>query len=126
MKKLLLIILLISSPVFAFEDYIIISNNPVKSVSPENSEIVDAKALFTIDNQKKTIIVTPKQIGNSTLNIKLNDGKDKIEVKVTKESTTINAPEGYNCYVIDSPPAQDDIPMPPTNIKTQPEPEITQ
>ena len=53
MKKILLTILLLSTPASAFEDYMVISNQPVKSVSVQNPEVLDSSVLLTIDNQKK-------------------------------------------------------------------------
>ena len=115
MKKILLTIILLSTPAFAFEDYMVISNTPVKSVSVQNSEILDVSVLYTIDNQKKNIIITPKKTSQTKINIDLLNqiGSKKIDVKITEKKTFINAPLDFNLFLLDSPPESYDIPKPP-------------
>ena len=113
MKKIFMTILLLSAPAFAFEDYMIISNQPVKSVSVQNPEILDASVLFTIDNTKKDIIITPKKTGKTKIIADMYVDSKKIDVKVTEEKTFIDAPEGFYLFLMDSPPKAYPIPKPP-------------
>lgn len=117
MKKFLLttLLLLLSLPAFAFEDYMMISNTPVKSVSVQNPEILDVSVLYTIDNQKKNIIITPKKVGKTKINIGLSEqaGLKNVDVKITEKKTFINAPIDFNLFILDSPPVSYDIPKPP-------------
>lgn len=112
MKKILLTILLLSTPAFAFEDYMVISNQPVKSVSVQNPEILDSAILFTIDNQKKDIILTPKKAGKTKVIVGLYNYTKKFDVKVSENKTSIDLPEGFNAFLMDSPPKAYEIPKP--------------
>ena len=113
MKKFLLTILLLSTPGFAFEDYMLISNHPVKSVSVQNPEILDVSVLYTIDNQKKNIIIAPKKAGKTKIVADTFADSKKIDVKVTEDKTFISVPDGFNLFLMDSPPKAYDIPEPP-------------
>lgn len=115
MKKLILTIILTATPACAFEDYMIISNSPVKSVAVQNQEILDAKPVFTINNEKKVIIITPKANGKTKINIDLFDKKESIDIKIDKEKTTIKPHKGFNYFSVDIPPEEYIIPLPPAN-----------
>lgn len=115
MKKLILTILLTTTPACAFEDYMIISNSPVKSVAVQNQEILDAKPVFTIDNKKKVIIITPKSNGKTKINIDLFDKKETLDVKIDTNKTTIKPHKGFNYFSVDIPPEEYIIPLPPAN-----------
>ena len=115
MKKLILTILLTAAPACAFEDYMIISNSPVKSVAVQNQEILDAKPVFTIDNKKKVIIITPKSNGKTKINIDLFDKKETLDIKIDTNKTTIKPHKGFNYFSVDIPPEEYIIPLPPAN-----------
>ena len=115
MKKLILTILLTAAPACAFEDYMIISNSPVKSVTVQNQEVLDAKPVFTINNEKKIIIITPKTNGKTKINIDLFDKKETLDVKIESEKTTIKPLKDFNYYSVDIPPEEYIIPPPPAN-----------
>lgn len=53
--------MLIPAQAFAFEDYLIMSSVPVKSVVSQDNEIITAVPVFTIDNAKQTIILKAKK-----------------------------------------------------------------
>lgn len=115
MKKLLITILLICniSPAIAFENYMILSESPIKSVSTQNN-IVIAKPIFTINNEKKIVILTPQKTGKTKIFIKLTDGNENIiEVKVTNKKTDIKELKGFEYFTMDMPPDKIDIPLPP-------------
>ena len=69
MKKFILTILLINiiQPALAFEDYMIVSNSIVKSVTVQNKNIIEAQPVFTISNEKKIIILTPLAEGKTDI-----------------------------------------------------------
>lgn len=115
MKQFILTILLLSSPVFAFEDYMIISNHPVKFVRAQDKEILDVFVLSTIDNQKKNIIITPKKVGKTKIvvNFANNEDSEKIDVKVTENRTFMNVPSDFKLFLLDVPPKAVEIPQPP-------------
>ncbi len=115
MKKILLTVLLSTMPVYAFEDYMIISTSPVKSVTVQNQDIINVKPVFTIDNEKKIIIVTPKSKGKTKINVNLYDSEKTIDVKVTEDSTTLKPQNGFNYFLMDTPPQKPEIPLPPAN-----------
>ena len=117
MKRIILILIIIfltKLPVLAYENCFLISNSPVRSVIVENTDIVDAKPVFTIDNQKKIIIITAKRSGSTKILVKHPDNVDAIlEVKITDKSTKVNLPSGFECYTIDETPDSVDILFPP-------------
>ncbi len=119
MKKILLTILLTNLilPAFSFEDYIIISKTPVKSVTTENIGVVEAKPVFTIDNKKKLIILTPISTGKGKIIVTTTDGKKEIlNVKIADKKTDIKPHEGFRYFRISPPPEGIEIPKPPAAI----------
>ena len=117
MKKILLTILFLVSPVYAFENYMLISNVPVKSVSVAESEILEAKTLYTIDNMKKIIVVTPKKEGKTSININLYNANKKIDVKISNKVTKFYNTDGFTLFEMDSPPSEVYIPSPPQKVE---------
>lgn len=115
MKKILLTILFINFmlPALAFEDYMIVSNSIVKSIAVGNDKILDAKPVYTIDNEKKIIILTPLSEGKTKLLINTADGEKIIDVKITDKKTTIKPEEGFEYFEMDIPPEEIEIPEPP-------------
>lgn len=102
-----------STPAFAYENYMIISKLPVKSISVKNQEILSVKPVFTIDNSKKNIILQPVTQGKTQLEIDLYNAIVHIDVKVEKDKTYIKKHDGFNYFVIDSPPKPHPILDPP-------------
>ena len=120
MKKLLLTILFTVTPALAYEDILIISPTPVNSVVVKDNNIVEAKPIFTIDNEKKFIIITPKNKGKSEIEIKTNNETQKIKININK-NTNISLPDNFNMFEIDTPPELIEIPEPPS-FETIPKP----
>ena len=118
MKKILLTILLINFmlPAFAFEDYMIVSKTPVKSVTAENNKIVEDKPVFTIDNEKKILILTPVSSGKTKIIVNTTEGEKIFDIKITDKKTTIKPQEGFEYFQIDNPPEEIEIPEPPEAI----------
>lgn len=121
MKKLLMTILFLTSPAWAYENLMIISPTPVTSVQVKNEEILKVRPVFTIDNEKKFIIVTPQKSGRTQINVVASDGNKTIEVSVTRRETNVKLPKGFASFGIDMPPEGYDIPLPP-NIGEIPAP----
>lgn len=103
MKKLFLLlsIFLISHQAYGFEDYVVISDNPVSSIVWSDDSVLEASPLLTIDNRKDTIIVKIKKEGQATLTIETSVGRRNIEVDVTPEKTVLSEVEGFSYFVLD-------------------------
>ena len=108
MKKLLLTTLLTITPAYAFDDVLIISPTPVNSVIVKDNSILDAKPLFTIDNEKKFIIIKPIKEGKTVIELTTANGSEKLDVNINK-TTNIDLPKGYNMFEIDMPPSNIEI-----------------
>lgn len=117
MKRLLTILLLTATPACAFEDYMIISNSPVRAIIVENPEILNARPIFTIENEKKIILVTPQAKGKTRILVDLFGATKNIEVKVENNSTKLKPQEGFNYFVMDIPPQELPLALPPTSQK---------
>lgn len=117
MKKILLTFLLTNCiPAMAFEDYMIVSEQPVKTVTVQNENIVNVKPVFTIDNQKKLLIVTPKKSGKTKIYVTSADKVSMLDIKVTSKTTKITPHDGFEYYTIDIPPEEIFIPAPPKKL----------
>lgn len=91
MKKFLLLLLIAIIPLqaFAFEDYIITSDSPVKSVFSSDDSIVTALPFFTIDNNKDTILVKAKKEGAAEITVSLEDKYVVVKARVEADKTTL-------------------------------------
>ncbi len=109
MKKFLLLISITLTPLnaFAFEDYIINSDKPVKSVSSSDESIVSVLPFFNIDNKKDTIIVKAKREGNAEITVKLYDKDVIVNVSVTPEKTTFTNGDDFIFFPLDKPETED-------------------
>ena len=116
MKKFILTFLVLTLPAYAYQNYMLISNEPVKSVIVKNPEIVEAKALYTIDNQKKIIIISPKANGKTTILIDRQNGDKKINCKAESGSVKFSNYDGFTLFLMDTPPSEAYIPEPPLNL----------
>ena len=63
MKKFLILtaFIIFSLQAQAYDDYIMTSDKPVKSVKSSDESVVKIRPVFTIDNNKQTIIITPQK-----------------------------------------------------------------
>ncbi len=119
MQKILssLIILLIPSQAFAFEDYLIMSSVPVKSVISGDNEIITAVPVFTIDNSKQTIVLKAKKVGKTVLTITFPDGREVIKVEVKPEQTILSENEKFEYMLLDKPEDEPVEILPPPSIR---------
>lgn len=117
MKKILSTILLLctSLPAMAFEDLMIVSDEPVRKVFIQDSSIADVRPVFTISNEKKIILVTPLKSGKTVIVVDTTAGAKSLELKVSRRNTTINQQDGFTYFSMDMPPEAIDIPLPPVN-----------
>lgn len=115
MRKILLTFLLTISALeaSAFENCMIISKTPVKSVSAVNHDIVKIKPIYTIDNKKEITILTPIKSGKTQIIINTFNGQEILDVKITGTKTTIKPHKGFEYYTIDEPPELIEILPPP-------------
>lgn len=118
MKYVLLILSIILIPLqaCAFEDYILTSDKPVKSVSSSDESIVSVLPFFTIDNNKDTIIVKAKREGNAEITVKLYDKDVVVKVEVTPEHTKFTSGDDFVLFPIDTPDEPVEI-LPPPDIR---------
>ena len=105
MKKLILILSIILVPLHAnaFEDYVIVSENPVKSVYCEDDEIAAIVPFFTIDNSKNTLLLKSKNEGNTLIVIETTEGEAFINIEVKENETIIPKLEGLHYFILDIP-----------------------
>lgn len=118
MKNLFLVLscILLGTQVLA-ADFLLTSNKPVKSVYVRDDDILSAKALYTIDNTKENIILSPKKDGKSLILVNLFDEEIFIDIKVKDGEIIIKPQNGFECFSLDNPPEELEIIPPPHNIK---------
>lgn len=106
MKKIFLLINLIifvQLQVFALEDCIIYSENPVKSVYSEDENVLEIIPLYNIDNTKNTMILRPKQAGKTLIIIETTDGEAYLDAEITEDKTILPELENLKYFVLDKP-----------------------
>ena len=116
MKKTLLLCLLLMSPAFAYENYIIITDTPYSRVNAVNEDILRAKPIYTLYNSKNIITVVPVKEGKTKINIEYFGKKTSVDVTVAKDKTVIKPHDGMNYYSLDVPPGGIELPKPPKMI----------
>ena len=110
MKKLLILLSIILLPLQAnaLEDYIIVSDNPVKSVYCEDDEIAAIIPFFTIDNSKNTLLLKSKKEGSTLLVIETTEGEAFLNIEVKENETVIPKLEGLHYFILDIPPIKEE------------------
>ena len=104
-KLILLLAIMLSMPVSAYEDCLIMSNGKLNNIKIQHNDIIDVFPLITIMNDKNTLIVHPLKKGSTKFSVVKND-KDKyfFDVTITDDSTIIEQKEGFEILNIDCPP----------------------
>ena len=106
MKKILLLVLIISSTLqtYAFEDYILSTKGKLTNISIEDNTIVDVYPLITIMNNKNTLFISPLKIGKTRFSV-LKNGKEKVifNVEIEENKTFIKEVEGFEMLSLDMP-----------------------
>ena len=109
MKKLLtsLIFILGASYACAYETCLITADGKLTDISIENNYIIDVCPIFTVMNEKNTLLVGPLKEGETRFCV-LKNNKDKImfTVKVEADKTTIDDVDGFDILGIDEPPEE--------------------
>ena len=107
MKKYLLLLFLLMSmqTSFALEDCLVTTNKKLSDIRIEDNTVIDVFPLYTIMNEKNTLIVHPLKIGTTRFSV-LKENKNIIlfNVKVNEDSTEISPAEGFDILEIDCPP----------------------
>ena len=103
--KIVLFLIFLSTPVFAYEDCILVTDGKLTDIKIQHNEIIDVFPLITIMNKKNTLIVHPLKTGNSKFTV-IKNNKDKylFEAIVKENSTIINDVEGFEVLSVDCPP----------------------
>lgn len=101
----LALIALLSLPVYAFEDCVVSTNGKLSDIKIEQNDIIDVFPLYTIMNEKNTLIVHPLKEGKTRFCV-LKNGKEIVvfNVGVTEENTVIDDVEGFDIFSVDIPP----------------------
>ena len=105
MNKFLLVAIsiFVGTQAFGFEDYLVIADSPVKSVSSSDSSVVSAMPFYTIDNEKNVILLKTFKEGKVVVTIRQQDGDRAINVDVKKGKTILSKEDGFTYFVLDVP-----------------------
>ena len=106
MKRFIFIMfsLLLFSSVQAAENYIMLTDFSVKKVVVRDDDILSATSVYTIDNEKRQTILTPKvQNGETILFLLLKDKEDKIGVKIENGVLKLDKKRGVKLFELDLP-----------------------
>lgn len=115
MKKafITLLIMLSASQVFAFQDYVILTDKPVKFVYSADRNIATIKPLYTIGNERNILILHCVGLGKTSINVNFGDSKEVLKIKVSENETKISPKKGFVYQAVDEPPYALDILEPP-------------
>ncbi|MCM1009945.1 MAG: hypothetical protein NC390_03570 [Fusobacterium sp.] len=108
-RALLFIALAMSLPAVAAENYIMLADFPIKKVVVRDDEILSAASVFTLDNEKRQTILTPKvENGETLLFLLLSDGELKVDVKIEDGVLTLAKKRGLKLFELDLPEVDED------------------
>lgn len=96
---LALIILFSCSQVYAFENYIIISDYPIETYAIKDYTI--ANLTRDIADSDAALILTPIKVGNTTIYINTNKQTLKFDITVKPDSTVIQNVDGLTFFLLD-------------------------
>lgn len=96
--------------VFAFEDYVIITDGKMTNINIEDDTVIDILPLVTIMNEKDTLIVTALKCGSTNFSV-LKDGKDRVmfHADINENETKISSADGFEIVRFDNPPAMYEV-----------------
>ncbi len=105
MKKIFLLLFLITLPAQAFQDCVIFNDGKLSDISIEKNDIIDVYPLITVMNEKNTLMVHPLKEGVTRFCV-LKNGKDKFmfNVEVRQDETIISENDGFDIFPVDEPP----------------------
>ncbi len=117
MKKLCLSLILIIFGSTAFgANYIITSDRPVKAVYVRNEDILTAKPLYTLNNDKENIVVSVKKDGKTAILVNRFDEEIILDVRIKDGEMKLKNDKGFEYFPIDNPPEALEI-LPPPDVK---------
>ena len=118
MKKFLILtaFIIFSLQAQAYDDYIMTSDKPVKSVKSSDESVVKIRPVFTIDNNKQTIIITPQKKGKAEITVNLVDKDVTVIVEITQEQTIFKADNDFAFFTMDIPDEAIEV-LPPPDIR---------
>ncbi len=91
-------------PAFAAENYIMLADFPIKKVVVRDDEILAAASVFTLDNEKRQTILTPKvENGETLLFLLLADGELKVDVTIKDGVMSLDKKRGLKLFELDLP-----------------------
>lgn len=105
MKKVMAMVLLsFALPAAALENYIMLTDFSVKKVVVRDDDILSAQSVYTLDNEKKQTILTPKvEDGETILFLLLPEGETKVDVKIQDGILTLGKKKGVKIFELDMP-----------------------
>ena len=105
MKKFfVLLLLIIALPSFGVENYIMLTDFPIKKVVVRDDDVLVAASVYTIDNEKRQTILTPKvENGETILFLLLPEKEDKIGVKIENGVLKLDKKRGVKLFQLDLP-----------------------
>ena len=127
--KILISLILLSIPAYAFEDCIITTDGKLTGIKIQHNDIIDVFPMITLMNDKNTLIVHPLREGSTKFTVIKND-KDKylFSVNISDEGTNISKVEGFDILTVDCPPGAYeyyfDLDLPPESEINEKENEI--
>ena len=118
MKKFLILtaFIIFSLQAQAYDDYIMTSDKPVKSVKSSDESVVKIRPVFTIDNNEQTIIITPQKKGKAEITVNLVDKDVTVIVEITQEQTIFKADNDFTFFPMDIPDEAIEV-LPPPDIR---------
>ena len=103
---LVLLTMLMALPSFCAENYIMLTDFPVKKLVIRDDEILSATSIYTIDNQKRqTILTTKVDNGETILFLLLPNKEEKIYAKIENGVLKLDKKRGVKLFELDLPEA---------------------
>lgn len=106
MKKILLMLamLFISSPSFAFQNYMVLTDKNISKIKVSNENIITVQPIKTLNCESKAMIIIPHGVGYSRLSFKKGRRNINLLIKVNNDSTCMKHINGVKYIPIDLPP----------------------
>jgi hypothetical protein len=104
-KRILIGIMFICSANIAFADsYIVVSDLPISDVKCEDSTIISIRALTTLSNEKKSLIITSLKDGSTQFTLTMKNKPYSYKVDVKNGVAQIKGDNVVKILPIDLPP----------------------
>ncbi len=104
-KRFFITIIALCSANFAFADsYIMISDYDISEIKCSDESVVSVKALTTLSNERKSIIVSSIKDGQTEFTIKVKNKIHTYKVDINNNKMTISGDKSTKILPIDLPP----------------------